>query len=183
VPLLSRLVAFVLTFTTLYAQAPYKEKPPLTVCEVIAKRSVYNGQIVAVPGRVGGGGHGIWLDSPDCEYKLVTRGVEWPNVIFLTTPSNKSPDVADHANFDTDWSTIDKSQEAVKRAGFNINTDRIIATYVGLFVTYLDLEKRVNPGILGALRLGFGPVGLGAPAQLLIKIVKDTVVVHGQPPR
>jgi hypothetical protein len=52
----------------------------------------------------------------------------------------------------------------------------MVATYQGLFVTYLDLDRRVSPGVPGALRLGFGPL-IGAPAQLLVKTVRDVAVV------
>ena len=53
------------------------------------------------------------------------------------------------------------------------------ATYVGFFITYSDLEKRVSPDIPRAPRLGFGPAGLGAPAQLVIKTIKDVAANQG----
>jgi hypothetical protein len=135
--------------------------------------------MVAIRGEVRQGGHGPWLAaSPDCQYKLITRGVEWPNWIYLTYPSNESPRQEDHANFAVDWTALHHSQETVRRTGFNPDTDRIIKTYIGLFVTYPDLIDRVNPITPMRPRLGFGPVGMDAPAQLLIKSVKDVVVIH-----
>ena len=153
--------------------------PALSVCEVIAKRIEFNGQMVQVRGEVRFGGHGPYLvPSSVCPEKVVTRGVEWPNVIYLAYPISSSPNESDHAAFRVDWQTIRKTEGAVRRAKFNPDTDVLTETYAGLFVTYLDLEKRVNPGIPGALRLGFGPVGLEAPAQLLIQVVTDAVVIR-----
>jgi hypothetical protein len=163
------------------AQRVNRRESPLSICEVIAKRTEYNGRLIAIRGEISGGGHGAWLvPSSACEYKLVTKGVEWPIAIFLDYPNNKSPHEDRHAPFRVDWRMIQKAEETVQHAGFNPNTDRVIQTYVGLFVTYPDLEARISPGVPGALRLGFGPVGLGAPAELLIKTVSDATVVRGR---
>lgn len=133
--------------------------------------------MVAIRGDVKIGGHGPWLAaSSDCQYKLITKGVEWPNWIYLTYPSNESPDQLSHANFTVDLKTMSDAQEKVKRARFNRDTDRLVETYIGLFVT--DPDLKVNPGAPTRRRLGFGPVGMDAPAQLLIKRVKDVVVIH-----
>jgi hypothetical protein len=171
-------ISVVLSVTILCAQTAERYARPLSVCELVAHRIEYNGHLVAVRGEEKGGPHGDWL-APDseCQYKLITRGVEWSNFIFMTYPANRSPDVADHANFKVDWTAIKAADAQVRRAGFNPETDRLIETYAGRFVTYLDLENRVNPGIPGALKLGFGPVGLEAPARLVIKTVKDVVIV------
>lgn len=174
------LVAFLLLAGTMAsAQTPEPGTPPLSVCEALAKRTDFQRRMIKVRGEVRSGGHGAYLvPSAICSDKVVTRGVEWPNVIFLTYPNNASPSETDHASFRIDWRTIRKTQNAIRRAPFNPDTDRIIETYTGLFETYLDLEKRVSPGVPGALRLGFGPVGLGAPAQLLIQAATDAAVVH-----
>jgi hypothetical protein len=115
--------------------------------------------------------------SSECMYRLVTRGITWPNVIFLEYPNNRSPYDEDHADFQVDWKSIRKAEDAVGR-GLNTDRDKVIQTYVGRFVTYLDLEKRVNPGVAPEFMLGFGPVGLNAPAKFLIKSVLDVEVVH-----
>jgi hypothetical protein len=152
----------------------------LSPCELIEHRTEYNGRIVTVQGEVGGGGHGAWLvASSGCHYKLITQGVEWPNAIYLNYPTNQSRNEANYANFRVDWKAIQRADERVRHSGFNPDRDRVIITYVGRFVTYLDLDKRVSLGVPGALRLGFGPVGLGAPAQLLIKTIRDVSIVHG----
>lgn len=173
------IVNVVLSVGIMCAQAAEKQTEQLSVCEVIAHRIEYNRKMVVVRGEVKAGGHGSWLlASSDCQYKLITRGVEWEKLIFLDYPDNESENETGHASFRVDLQAIQKAHEAVGRAGYNPETDRLIKTYIGLFVTYPDLDKRVNPGIPGALKLGFGPVGLEAPAQLLIKSVRDVVVVH-----
>jgi hypothetical protein len=152
---------------------------PLSVCDLIEHRVTYNRRVVTLRGEVKWGPHGDWLASSSvCQYKLTTKGVEWPAVIALAYPNNHSSDPDDHARFSVDWASIAKDKEELRRAGFNPDTDRLYETYVGLFVTYPDLENRVNPGIRDFERLGFGPLPLGAPAQLLIKEVVDPAIVH-----
>jgi len=104
--------------------------------------------------------------------------VEWPKQIFLTYPLNQAPDVAYHADFKVDWAAIKRAEARVKRTKFNLDADQLIETYTGRFVTYPDLENRVNPTLRDARRLGFGPAGLDAPAQLVVKSIHDVVVVH-----
>ena len=155
-------------------------RTPLSVCELIAHRAEYNGRMVSVRGVVAGGEHGIWLEaSRECSYQLVTRGVVWPNVINLVHPLNRSRDVYSHAPFKLDWKAVQRADADALAAGYRAGVDVMVETIVGLFVTFPDLEKRVNPGIPGAFPLGFGPVGLSAPAQLVIKTVKDVSVTHG----
>jgi hypothetical protein len=137
--------------------------------------------MVAVRAVVVPGGHGPYLTPLDeCAYRLVTRGVVWPNIISLVCPNNQSPDVNDHAPFKLDRRAIEAEEAHVRTAGYELGLDVEVATYVGLFETHLDLEKRVSPDIPGALRVGFGPAGLDAPAQLVIKTVKDVSVIHAR---
>jgi len=179
-PLISRL-ALSLIVLKLSAGAP-QELTHLSVCEAISNRSAYSGRVVEVRGIVMAGGHGIYLaPSGNCEYKLVTRGVVWPNIINLVFPNNRSPDVYAHAPFEYDRQVIDDADRRVLKMGYRAGLDTETATYEGLFVTYNDLEKRVSPGVPNAFRIGFGPVGLGAPAQLVIKTIKDVSVVKAVP--
>src|ERR1035441_2064335 len=76
---------------------------PLSVCDAIAKRIEYTGQVLEVRGNVTAGGHGIYLQpSTKCAHELVTKGVVWPNIINLVFPDNRSPDVDEHAPFELD---------------------------------------------------------------------------------
>jgi hypothetical protein len=161
----------------LWGQDPQPRGSSFSVCDVLANRIEYNERIVEVRGIVKGG-HGAWLvASSDCHYQLTTRGVHWPNIIYLVYPDNHSKIESYHADFEADWKSIRKAERHERAMASNVDTDLIVRTYVGLFRTYEDLGSRVNPGIPGALRLGFGPLG-EAPAQLVIKSVKDVQVVH-----
>jgi hypothetical protein len=142
---------------------------PLSVCELIENRAQYNGRVVAVRGEVKGGAQGPWLQAAGCPYRLFTKGVEWPDKIYLTYPLNQS---------EIDWASVVRAGEALKHSSFNSKADSIIETYVGTFVTYDDLGSRVTPYSPGAARFGFGPLG-DAPAQLLIRSVGEGVVIHG----
>jgi hypothetical protein len=155
---------------------------PLSVCEVIAKRIEYDRQILEVRGNVTAGGHGIYLEpSSKCSHELVTKGVVWPNIVNLIFPNNRSPLVDQHAPFELDQQALHAAETYAARVGYRPEVDVKVATYVGLFVTYPDLDSRVSPGVPGALRLGFGPAGLGAPAQLVIRTVKDVSIIRGGP--
>lgn len=152
---------------------------PLSVCELLSKRLQYSGKMVVVRGEVKPGGHGPYLiASADCGVALVTKGVTWPNVVNLAYPDNRSKLVEYHADFEMDWRSVEKAESEEKRQRFNPETDRIFKTFSGLFETFSDLENRVTPELPNAPKRGFGPLGLDAPAQLLIKNVRDVVVVR-----
>jgi hypothetical protein len=163
------------TIAILAVQSIEKQSPPLSVCELITRRSDYAGRMVVVRGEVKAGGHGQYLTASACEHRLATKGVVWPNIIYLTFPDNRSKEETFHADFQVDWRSVRLAEAQERRAAFNSDTDQLLETLTGLFVTYRNLEERVTPGVL---RLGFGPVGLEAPAQLLIKSIRDVVVVH-----
>lgn len=163
---------------TSYAQGKKQEDRPLSVCELIAHREEYNEKLVTVRGEVEVG-EGAWLDAgPDCKYQLVTKGVVWPIAIWLAYPNNRSIDPMDHADFGIDWRAEKAVNAIFTKLGFDPEKDHLYETFVGLFRTYLDLDKRVNPNHQDWPRLGFGHLN-AAPAQLLMKIRKDLIVVHG----
>ncbi len=175
-------VGLVLIFTTSCLGA--EQNARLTACDALTNRLHYNGQLVAIRGEVRAGGHGPYMiPEGACSYELITGGVAWPNKINLTYPNNRSPIETDHAPFSLDTRALRKADEYLERMGFRPGIDTEIATYVGLFVTYPDLDNRVSIGVPGAWRHGFGPAGMGAPAQLVIKTVEDvTIIKVGQDP-
>lgn len=146
----------------------------VSVCELIANRIEHSGRMVAVRGRVAAGGHSLYLVADDaCSYRLVTRGVTWPNIISVEVPNNKSPDPDARAPFSLSTREERSIDAYFRRISWRDGLSAEEATYVGYFVTYIDLEKRVSPGVPGALLLGFGSIGLGAPGQLLIQRVEE----------
>jgi hypothetical protein len=178
---MNKTLIFTLALISSYASSA-EDAAPLSVCKLIARRYEFNGRIVEVRGKIVEGGHGIYLASAqECAHELVTRGVTWPNIINLEYPNNHSPDADSHAPFEADLKAFRVADANAERMGYRHGIDTEIATYVGLFMTYPDLDRRVSPRVPDALRLGFGPAGLGAPAQVLIRTIKDVVVIKGQP--
>ena len=166
-----------LTSVALCGQVVEREPRLLSVCELIAHRNEFNGKMVGVRGAVEGTDEGAWLRSPqNCKYKLVTRGITWPNVISLEYPNNESTDPADRVDFEVDWKAINTVGIAIPN-GFNRKTDQIVKTYIGLFQTYSDLDSRVSSDKGDALKAGFGHLG-GAPARILVKTVKDVAAIR-----
>lgn len=177
---MSRILTVSLLWVTAGVVLASEPQGPVSVCELMAHRAELDRHVVLVRGAIGGGGHGTWLvASPTCTHRLTTRGVTWPNIVFLTLPNNQSKDPAFHADFAPDMRAIERANRDAVRAGYNGKDNHMVATYEGLLVTYLDLAERVSPGVPGALRLGFGPL-VGAPAQLLIRTVKDVTVVSNR---
>lgn len=173
-------VLFLMTGVPISVQGAEPELP-VTVCDALTSRLQYSGHIIAIRGQVKPGGHGAYMaPASGCSHELTTRGVVWPNIINLAFANNRSPIEADHASFSPDFRAIRAADKYLATSGFRPGVDIEIATYVGLFVTYPDLEKRVTPGVAGALRLGFGPAGMGAPAQLLIKTIEDVAMIRAQ---
>ncbi|MGB7763197.1 MAG: hypothetical protein WBL61_25405 [Bryobacteraceae bacterium] len=158
------------------------QQSAMSVCEVIARRMEFSGRMVTVRGvEVVVEGGALYADR-DCTYKLVTRGVVWPNVINLAYPNNsQSMDPNTHAPFEADWASIERSEAAALRAGYKLEDDLKVATYVGLLLTYDndELGRRSNAGLRVPFLLGFGQAGFGAPAQLVIRSERDVVILHG----
>jgi len=163
-----------------FGQMANKVVTQISVCELIARRNEYNGKYVVVRGEVKAGGHGPWLQADsDCNYRLVTRGVEWPNIVFLTFPTSRQGDGEPMVPFRADLDSMENSLRFLRRQNFDSETDRRFETYEGIFVTDEDLERRVSPGLPNALRLWFGPSGLGAPGKLIIRTQRDVTVLKG----
>lgn len=178
---------------------------PLSVCEVLERRTELMGRyetlqgeyknaavqrIISVRGEVKPGGHGPYLIAePSCAFELrtspttwpnglITRGAAWPNIIWLEYPSNKPGHDYSHAPFEVDWNSVRQTDRQVLRQRYNSASDRLLMTYTGLLVSFDTLELRASSTGLIAKRLGFGPVGLDAPAKLLIRSVADGVVIR-----
>lgn len=149
--------------------------PSLTVCDAIAQRLEYTGSIVAIRAKVSPGGHGPYLEAVlPCRQEIVTRGVSWPNIVALDYPKS-----SDETAIALDTKAVRRAEDYLRRRAYHPGTDVEIATYVGLLTTYPDLDTRVSPGIPGAIRLGFGPPGLGAPVQLIVQTIRDITVMKG----
>ena len=142
----------------------------LSVCEVLEGAGAYNGKLLTLRGEYKSGAHGSFLVAPpSCTYRLITKRVQWPNLVYVTFPIDRV-DLEDyHADFEVDWKAVNKANERIGRAKFDVKVACLVESVTGRFVAMRAPEKMVNPPELGGNILGFGPVGLGAPAQLLIK--------------
>jgi hypothetical protein len=169
---------FVFLLGAMTSQAAAAEGLPLSVCDAIAKRIENNGRVVDVRGEVMAGGHGIYMASDKCANELDGAGVTWPNFINLVFANNHSPNPYDHAPFETDQQSIEAADKYALQAGYRAGVDRKVATYTGLFLMWPDVGRQGKVSVQNAIILGFGPVGLRAPAQLVIKAIKDISVVR-----
>lgn len=178
---------------------------PLSVCEVLERRAELMGRfetirgeyktapverIISVRGEVKAGGHGPYLIAePSCTFKLTTTsttwrnglttpGATWPNVIWLEYPSNTSGFEGFHAPFEVDWVSVRRAEVQERGQRRKSDSDQLFKTFTGLLVSYDELELRASPAGLIQRRLGFGPVGLDAPAKLLIKSIADVVAIR-----
>ncbi len=136
------------------------------------------------------GGHGPYLiAAPSCTFKLTTTsttwpnglttpGASWPNVIWLEYPINTSRFEGSHAPFEADWISVRRAEAQERRQRYNSVSDQLFETFTGLLVSYDELELRASPAAPMLKRPGFGPVGLDAPAKLLIKSITDAVVIR-----
>jgi hypothetical protein len=179
---------------------------PMSVCEVLQRRLELSGRfetlsgenktapverIVYVRGEVRGGGHGVYLVAqPSCTFKLTATGTTWPNglttpggtfpnVIYLEYPVNTSRFESDHAPFEVDWVSVRRTERQALRQRYNPASDHLFETFTGLLVSFDQLElPRASPAAPILKRRGFGPLGLDAPAKLLIKSKADAIVIR-----
>jgi hypothetical protein len=100
------------------------------------------------------------------------------NVIWLEYANNKSGDECARAPFEVDWISVRQTEGQERRQGYNSASDQLFETFTGLLVSYDTLEVRASASALVMKRPGFGPAGLDAPAELLIKSIADVVVIR-----
>jgi hypothetical protein len=150
------------------------EPEVLSVCDILRDPVQYNGKIIAVRGFLVSTDEGSWLHG-ECKEPLITNGYKWASMIWPESPTSgfalhKAPFEEDVLAQREMWATRDR--EITDRR------DRLWVTYIGLLETRptMNLEVFVRPN--GQRQpVGFGHLG-GAPAQLLVKTVKDVVVEH-----
>jgi len=188
-----------------HGQESEPRQRPLSVCEVLQRRVELTGRfetlrggyktapverIISVRGEVKAGGHGEYLIAePSCTFKVTTPGMTWPNglttrwtypnVIYLEYANNKSGHESTRAPFEVDWVSVRQTERQALRQRYDPASDQLLETFTGLLVSYDELElPRASPGAPILKRPGFGPIGLDAPAKLLIKSEADVVVIR-----
>ena len=64
---------------------------PITVCELLADPTAYDGRQVALLGKWADSHFdGVWLSEDRCESRLITDGYEWPNEVWIRN-DNSAP--------------------------------------------------------------------------------------------
>jgi hypothetical protein len=129
--------------------------------------------MVAVRGYEFSTDEGVYLKG-DCPNVLETDGIKWPNVISLAYPGSS---FALHSvDFTADKRGIATAAEKVKLYRVPV---KVWLTYIGLLETREPFSLQIYTDRDGVKRpAGFGN-GAAAPAQLLIKTVKDVVIEKG----
>jgi hypothetical protein len=188
-----------------FGQESELREKPLSVCEVLERRAELMGRfetqagdsktvpgrgLVSVRGEVKSGPHGSYLAAaPTCTFKLRITGTTWPsgfttpgaaypNIIWLDYPVNTSRFESSHAPFEVDWVSVRRAEGQARRQGCCSVSDQLFETFTGLLVSYDKFEMQASPAAPIVKRRGFGPAGLDAPAELLIKSVADVVVIR-----
>ena len=154
---------------------PQQETEPISVCDVLRDPVKYNGKMIAVRGFLISTDEGHWLNG-DCEEPLITNGYKWKSAIWPESPSSRS--ALHKVAFEEDFEAETAMYAVRNREMKDPRHDRLWVTYIGLLETRqsMDIEVFVRPN--GERQpVGFGHLG-GAPAQILIKTVKDIVVEH-----
>jgi hypothetical protein len=146
-----------------------KTREVYTVCEVLDQLASLNNKMISVRGKVIYAGHGSFLLGP-CGSKLKVKGFTWPDVIYLNTA-----DARDHG-IEPDARAYEHANKVIRKSRPQPGDD-VLMTFVGVLQTE-DLAKltwlnRLNQPIGN----GFGPQNV-APAQLLVKTVKDPKVLR-----
>ncbi len=70
----------------------------------------------------------------------------------------------------------------LKKRGFDNHRDRLVITYVGLFLAYDDSTQEYHPDSRSTRANGFGHLN-ASPAQIIVKDVKDAVIERVHNPR
>jgi hypothetical protein len=147
-----------------------EDLPIRSICDVLHDPSKLNGKLIAVRGYEFSTDEGVFLKG-NCKDSLETQGVTWPNLISLAYPGGSF--ALHEVDFTVDRDAIAAASDLVRRYK---EPKRVWLTYVGLLETREPFNLQVYTDKSGKKRpAGFGN-GAVAPAQLLIKTVKDVVV-------
>jgi hypothetical protein len=148
---------------------------PVTVCEVLQNLSAYDGQVVAVVGRLSFRRTGRWLGEQKCTQKLVMGGQEWPNAFWVAYDPQNAPKPP--AVLAVDAPLLAEKLREVKQGSSLTKLPFGSSDYDSWAVIYCRVETRKDLILLtesGARKNGFG-YGESSPARLVCH--GDAVVV------
>ena len=107
-----------------------------------------------------------------CPVRIISKGVRWQNIVSLAYPAKKG--AAIKPPFEVELGVYSSGRyDGQSRP---VGRDKLVATYVGFFETFSNLEDRIDTRGTVLARMGFGHLW-AAPAQLTIKRIKDGQVL------
>ena len=144
----------------------------VSVCDALRRRDALHSKLVAIRGLLLATDEGGWLLGRDCGEAIIINGRAFRSAIWLEM-SGSSRRAAGVWSPDLDASIKKINLEIAKRK-FDPQRDRLSVTYIGVFEAYDGQDNH-------ALRDGFGHLN-AAPAQLIVKDIRDAVVEAGPKP-
>jgi hypothetical protein len=163
-----KLFSIVIAFFTITLTASGQTPKDVSVCDLLAKMSEWNGQMVRFDAKIekGTGEQGPWINALDCPTKIKVGEVEFPNGLELTDPD--SPNRLHEVTFERDLESRVEFRALLSRV--DRKTEYIRGTVVGVFETQTPISRLVgfSKAWPKGFPLGFGHLG-AAPAQILIK--------------
>src|SRR5215469_9630827 len=133
----------------------------MAICDLLRNPSQYNGKVIALTGLYSPGGHGLYLRGEGCDGVLVTKGYQWPSLVWIVSSEEemrrRGRAIAPYMQALFQVATT--SRRELLRKGPGAKIAKVTVTYVGLFETRDDLANAVFPRpdgtVVGA---GFGQV-------------------------
>jgi hypothetical protein len=165
-------LALLLVAFYLFAAPRKPEITAISVCTALADRIRLNGKIISVRGYEESTDEGSWLKG-DCKTHVTADGHDWPDLIWLSISHR---DTLDTIPFQTDVNALHRFGDITAKAARSGHKYRAWVTYEGMFETEGDLQiggDKVGP----SFGVGFGHLN-GAPAQLVIKTVRDLKIQY-----
>lgn len=159
------------------AQTSVMEKPlvPVSVCEVLSNRGLYDGRKAAVIGRWSSTDEGIWLIG-DCENQIKTGDYVWNNIVSLEYDPSSPTAFPDEMKFDEVAVNI-KIAELKRRLKPSKEKAKWAVVY-GRVQTQEELPTVVARDGKSVFPAGYGHLN-GAPAQVIYKD-KDLIIIPGK---
>jgi len=150
----------------------------MAICDLLRNPSQYNGKVIALTGLYSPGGHGLYLRGEGCDGVLVTKGYQWPSLVWIVSSEEemrrRGRAIAPYMQALFQVAAI--SRRELLRKGSGAKIAKVTVTFVGLFETRDDLAnavfQRPDGTVVGA---GFGQVP-GAPGQFFVDSVKNVEV-------
>jgi len=171
---------------------------PITVCELLANRSAYNGKAVALLGKfLNSHFDGTWLSEDNCDSKITTAGYTWPNQVFIggsesdPTPPNGllvlDPDaLSKKLDLVRRTTTLRMVEETLYRKGGGVTHELVQENWAVIFgriETRQDLRppRRAGGGLDQDWGNGYGQMS-ASPAQI-IGSSENTFYIQESPPK